>query len=130
MILLPFVLTFWFFLGNMKDQVYIRQRYLTQINNKKHDNLENVLIYFQRRLILLFIAAVRSVSRFPNRSFLLLCGDIEKNPGPYDASKLSSLDDANFGAQTGIKFLLFNARSIQNKYQDISNLLQLRKLLL
>ena len=121
MILLPFVLTFWFFLGNMKDQVYIKQRYLTQIN-KKHDNLENVLIYFQRMLILLFIAAVRSVSRFPNRNFLLLCGDIE-NPGPYD-SKLSSLDDAIFGAQTGIKFLLFNARSIQNKYQDISNLLQ------
>ena len=74
-------------------------------------------------LILLFIAAVRSVSRFPNRNFLLLCGDIEKNPGPYD-SKLSSVDDAIFGAQTGIKFLLFNARSIQNKYQDISNLLQ------
>ena len=67
--------------------------------------------------------AVRSVSRFPNRNFLLLCGDIEKNPGPYD-SKLSSLDDAIFGAQTGIKFLLFNDRSIQNKYQDISNLLQ------
>ena len=106
----------------MKDQVYIKQRYLTQIN-KKHDNLENVLIYFQRMLILVFIAAVRSVSRFPNRNFLLLCGDIEKNPGPYD-SKLSSLDDAIFGAQTGIKFLFFNARSIQNKYQGISNLLQ------
>ena len=105
MILSPFVLPFWFFLGNMKDQVYIKQRYLTQIN-KKHDNLENVLIYFQRMLILLFIAAVRSVSRFTNRNFLLLCGDIEKNPGPHD-SKLSSLDDAKFGAQTGIKFLLF-----------------------
>ena len=34
------------------------------------------------------------------------------------------MDDAIFGAQTGIKFLHFNARSIQNKYQDISNLLQ------
>ena len=29
-----------------------------------------------------------------------------------------------YGAQNGIKFLLFNARSIQKKYQDISNLLQ------
>ena len=107
----------------MKDQVYIKQRYLTQVN-KKYDNLENVLIYFQRKLILLFIAAVRCVSLFPNRSFLLLCGDIEKNPGPFDSSKLSTLDDAIFGAQNGIKFLLFNARSIQNKYQDKSNLLQ------
>ena len=34
------------------------------------------------------------------------------------------MDDAIFGAQTGIKFLLFNARSMQNKYQDISNILQ------
>ena len=123
MIFLPFVLTFWFFLGNVKDQVYIKQLYLAQVK-KKHDNLENVLIYFQRMLILLFIAAVRSLSLFPNRSFLLLCGDIEKNPGPFDASKLSSLDDAILGAQNGIKFLLFNARSIQNMYQDLSNLLQ------
>ena len=123
MIFLSFVLTFLVFLGNVKDQVYIKQRYLTQVN-KKHDNLENVLIYCQRRLILLYIAAVRCVSRFPNRNVLLLCGDIEKNPGPFDASKLSTLDDAMFGAQNGIKFLLFNACSIQNKYQDISNLLQ------
>ena len=107
----------------MKDQVYIKQLYLTQVN-KKHDELENVLIYCQRKLILLIIAAVRCVSLFPNRSFLLLCGDIGKNSGPFDASKLSILDDAIFGAQNGIKFLLFNARSIQNKYQDISNLLR------
>ena len=63
---------------NVKDQVYIKQRYLTQVN-KKHDNLENVLIYCQKKkLILLFIGAVRCVSRFANRSYLLLCGDIEK----------------------------------------------------
>ena len=73
--------------------------------------------------MLLFIAVFRSVSLFPNRNFLLLCGETEQNRGPFDASKLSTLDDAIFGAQTGIKFLLFNARSIQNKYQDISNLL-------
>ena len=48
-------------MGNVKDQVYIKQRYLTQVN-KRHDHLENVLIYFQRKLILLFIAAVRWVS--------------------------------------------------------------------
>ena len=110
-------------MGKVKDQVYIKQLYLTQIN-KKHNKIENVLIYCQRKLILLFIAAVRCVSRFPNRSFLLLCGDIEKNPGPFDASKLSTLNDAIFGAQNGIKFLLFNARSIKKKYQDISNLLR------
>ena len=107
----------------MTDQVYIKQRYLTQVN-KKQDNLENVLIHFQRKLLLLFIAAVRCVSFFHSRSFLLLCGDIEKYPGPFDALKLSALNDAMFGAQKGIKFLLFNARSIQNKYQDMSNLLQ------
>ena len=107
----------------MKDQVYIKQRYLNQVN-KKLDDLENVLIYFQRKLILIYIAAVCCVSLFPNRSFLLLCGDIEKNPGLFDASKLSTLDDAIFGAQKSIKFLLFSARSIQNKYQDLSNLLQ------
>ena len=47
MIFLPFVLTFWFFLGNVKDKVYIKQRYLTQVN-KKYDNLENVRIFFQK----------------------------------------------------------------------------------
>ena len=61
---------------------------------------------------------------FLTEVFLLLCGDIEKNPGTFDASKLSTLDYAIFDAQNGIKFLLFNARSIQYKYQDISNLLQ------
>ena len=34
------------------------------------------------------------------------------------------MDDAEFGAQIGIKFLIFNTRSIQNKFQDLSNLLQ------
>ena len=61
---------------------------------------------------------------FPNRSFLLLWLYRKKNTGPFDASKLCIVDDAIFGAQNGIKFLLFNARSIQNKYQDISNLFQ------
>ena len=75
-------------------------------------------------MILLFIAAVRSVSLFPNRSFSFLCGDIEKNFEPFDASKLSTSDDAIFGAQFGIQFLLFNALRIQDKYQDTSNFLQ------
>ena len=35
-----------------------------------------------------------------------------------------TFDDALFGAQGGIKILFFNARSTQNKYQDISNLIQ------
>ena len=83
-----------------------------------------MLIYFKRNLILFSIAAVRCVSRFPSRSSSLLCGDIEKNLGLFDASKLSTLADAIFGAQNGIKFLLFNARSIQKRDQDISNLPQ------
>ena len=105
-------------MGNVKDQVYIKKRYLTQVNMKL-DKLENVLIYFQRMLILLFIAAIRSVSLVLTEVFfLLLCGIIEKYPGPFDASKFFTLDDALFGAQNGIKFLLFNARSIRNKYKD------------
>ena len=55
--------------------------------------------------------------------FFLLCGDIGKNLGPFVASEFN-LDEAIFGAQNSTKFLLFNNRSIQNKYQDISNLLQ------
>ena len=110
-------------MGSLKDQLYIKQRYLAQVK-KNHDNLKNVLIYFKRMVILLFMAAVRSVSLFPNRSFSLLCGDIEKNSEPFDASKLSTLDDAIFGAQFGIHFLIFNALRIQDKYQDTSNLLQ------
>ena len=110
-------------MGNVKDRLYIEQRYYTQVN-KNHDNFENVLIYFQRMQNLLFIAAVRSVSLIPNKNFLLLCGDREKNPGPYDASKLSFLDDAIVGAQNCFKFLFFNIRSKQNKYPDISHLLQ------
>ena len=90
-------------MGSGKDQVYIRQRYLTQVK-KKQDKLENMLIYFQRKLILLFIAAVRCVSFFPNRSFLLLCVDIENNPGPFDDSKLCTLDDAIFGVQMALNF--------------------------
>ena len=43
---------------------------------------------------------------------------------PFDASNCSTLEFALFGAQNCIKFLVFNACSIQNKYQDISNLLE------
>ena len=115
----------------MKDQVYIKQRYLTQIN-KKHDNLEKVLIYIQRMLILLFIAAVRSVSRSPNRSFLLLCGDIEKNPGPNDASKLSTMDDAILDAQKALNFYFSTlvAYRISIKIYQTCSSSWIRKLLL
>ena len=61
---------------------------------------------------------------FLREIFSVLCGNIEKNPGPFDASKRSTLEDAIFGAQNGIKFLIFKARNKQNKYQDISNLIQ------
>ena len=47
MIFFTVCFNFLVFLGNVKDKVYIKQRYLTQVN-KKHDNLENVLIYFQK----------------------------------------------------------------------------------
>ena len=42
-------------MGIVKDQVYIQKGYLTQVITKL-DNSENMLIYFQILLILLFIA--------------------------------------------------------------------------
>ena len=113
---------FLFFLGNVKDQLYIKQRHLTQMRNRIIYKMcwfisREFWFYYYLRLFVVFHFFLTEV-------FLLLSGDIEKNPGPFDASKLSTLDDAIFGAQNGIKFLLFNARSMQNKYQDISNLLQ------
>ena len=63
-------------MGNVKDQVYIQQGYLTQVITKL-DNLENMLIYFQILLILLFIAFDHTF-QFSQKLLLLLCGDIEK----------------------------------------------------
>ena len=67
MIFSPFVFAFCF-LGNVKHQVYIKQRYLIQLN-KKHDKLENVLIYFQIMLMFLILAAVRTVLLFLKNIF-------------------------------------------------------------
>ena len=58
------------------------------------------------------------------RKTLLLCGDVEKNPGPLNTSKLSTFDKALDPSQKCLKFCLINARSIQNKYEDLSNLLE------
>ena len=77
-----------------KDQVYIKRRYLAQIS-KKHENFEKVLIYSQRMVILLFNAAVRGISAFPKKKFIPFV-DIEKKPGPFDASKFFISDEALF----------------------------------
>ena len=77
-------------------------------------------------MLIFFIAVVRIVSPFLKKNFLLFCDDIEKSPRPVDASKLSKLSTLNnvlFGAQNGLKFLVFNDCIIHNKYQDISKLL-------
>ena len=60
----------------MKDQVNIKQLYLTQVKSKRND-LENVPIYLQRMLIFFHCHC----------SYLLRCGDIQENPVPFDASK-------------------------------------------
>ena len=103
----------------ISGQVQNQQRYLTQVK-KKHDDLQIVLNYFKRTLILIFITAVSSVSTF--RNFFSPLWGYRKNPGPLDASKLYTLHDVLFRAQNAIKFLIFNARSIKIE-QDISNLL-------
>ena len=105
---------------NVKDQVYIQQLYLAQVI-KKHCNLENVLICFQRMQVLLFIEALRILSLFINKNVLLLCGDIKNFLVPL---MLPIFYDVIFGAENGNKFLIFYAGSIQNKDQEISNLLQ------
>ena len=58
------------------------------------------------------------------RKTLLLCGDVEKNPGPFNTLNLSNFDKVLDRSQKCLKFLLINAHSIQNKYEDLSNLLE------
>ena len=58
------------------------------------------------------------------RKPLLLCGDVEKNPGPFNTSNLSTFNKVLDPCQKCLKFFLINARSIQNKYEDLSNLLE------
>ena len=68
--------------------------------------------------------AVCFLSSFILRKTLLLCGDVEKNPGPFYSSKLSTSDKVLDPSQKRLKFFLINARTIQNKYEDVSDWLQ------
>ena len=68
--------------------------------------------------------AVRFLCNLVLRKTLLLCGDVEKNPGPFNSSKLSTFDKVLDPSQECLKFFLKNALSIQNKYEDLSNLPQ------
>ena len=58
------------------------------------------------------------------RRTLLLCGYVEKNPGPFNTSKLSTFDKALKPSQKSLIFFLINAHCIKNKYEELSNLLQ------
>ena len=58
------------------------------------------------------------------RKTLILCGDVEKNSGPFNTSDLSTFDKVLDHSQKCLKFFLINARSIQNKSEDLSNLLE------
>ena len=68
--------------------------------------------------------AVRFLCNLVLRKTLLLCGDVEKNPEPFNTSNLSTFDKVLDPSQKCLKTFLINARSIQNKYEDLSNLLE------
>ena len=58
------------------------------------------------------------------RKTILLCGDVYENPRPFKTSNLSTFDKELDQSQKCLKFFLINARSLQNKYEDLSNLLE------
>ena len=62
--------------------------------------------------------------QFVLRKTLLLWGDVEENPGPFNTSNLSTFDKVLDPSQKCLKSFLINARSIQNNYEDLSNLLE------
>ena len=49
---------------------------------------------------------------------------IEDNPGPFNTSNLSTFDKVLDPSQKCLKIFLMNACGIQNKYADLSNLLE------
>ena len=61
---------------------------------------------------------VRFLCNLVLRKTLLLCGDVEESPGPFNTWKLSNCDKVLDPSQKCLKFFLINARSIQNKYED------------
>ena len=73
---------------------------------------------------ILCLKAVRFLCNLVLRRTLLLCGDVEKNLGPFKTSNLSTFDKVLDPSQKCLKFFLKNALSIQNKYEDLSNLLE------
>ena len=73
---------------------------------------------------ILQLKAVRFLCNLVLRKTLLLCGDLEKNSGLFNTSNLSTFDEVLDPSQKCLKFFPINARSIQNKYEDHSNLLE------
>ena len=73
---------------------------------------------------ILHLKAVRFLCSLVLRKTILLCGDVEKNPGPFNTSNLSTFDRVLDPSQKCLKFFLIIARSIQNNYEDLSNLLE------
>ena len=67
---------------------------------------------------------VRFLCNLVLRKTLLLCGYVEKNFGPFNTSNLSTFDKVLDPSPKFLKFFLMNARSIQNKNEDLSNVPQ------
>ena len=73
---------------------------------------------------LLHLKAVRFLCNLFLRKTLILCGDVEKNPGPFNKSNMSTFDKVLDPFQKCLKFFLIKARSIQSNYEDLSNWLE------
>ena len=67
---------------------------------------------------------VRFLCNLVLRKTLLLCGYVEKKFEPFNTSNLSTFHKVLDPSQMYLKFFHINALSIQNKYEEFSNLLE------
>ena len=64
------------FLGNVKDEVFFRQRHLTQVNDIWQ--FRKSAYIFPGNAHFIFHFGCSEVLTFSEKNFMLLCGDIEK----------------------------------------------------
>ena len=105
-----------------KNHFIVSRSSLTQAKHSLY-NIVCILIVSWIEKILQVIA-VRFLCDLVLRKTLLLCGDVEKSPKPFNTSNLSTFDKMLDPSQKCLKFFLVNARSIQFKYENLSNLLE------
>ena len=112
-----------FFLTNLHKNYFTV--IMSSLNQAKH-SLYNIVYILMVNWCKRFLRpkAVRFLCNSVLRKTLLLCGGVEKNPEPFNTSKLSTFYKMLDPSQECLKFFLINALSTQNKYEHLSNLLQ------